>query len=182
MGINEIRNIKAGLHKKEKNKFSRIDPKSKKKIAQEQAEKENGTDAAMDKWFEDRGEELTGICLFCGGKTCKAKPKSFYATEELYEKAIMLQRFSIAHLFAKRKNMFPSIATHPENYIELCFYDNSCHANFDNNVIELEDVKYQHPEAWFGIVKKFLILYPVMTKEEKNRVPEILLSELKNQS
>ena len=75
--------------------------------------------------------------------------------------------------------MFPSIKLHQENWIELCYFQNSCHTNFDNHMIELEDVKYNWPEAWKEIVRKTIILYPVMAKDEKNKVPEILLNEIK---
>lgn len=153
--------------------------KSDKKLSEELQAKENGTDAAMDKWFEDRGPELTGRCLLCGGKTEKAQPRESYATEEFYKKALFMQRCSTAHLFAKRDNQFPSIKLHPVNMIELCFFGNSCHTNFDNHVITFEDIKYQTPEAWSVIVEKTKILYPCMTKKEQNKVPEILLTEIK---
>lgn len=170
-----------GKAKEEKKKY-RIPAKSEKKIAKDASEKEDGTDAAMDKWFDDRGEELTGTCLFCGGATCKAKPKTFYTSEENYKKALFLQRNSIAHLFAKKEIAYPSIKLRPENSIELCFFDNSCHTNFDTAMITFEDIKYQNPEAWKVIVEKTKILYPCMTEKEKNKVPNILLNEIKKQS
>lgn len=143
-----------------------IRSKSAKKIAEEKLAKESGTDAAMDKWFEDGRKTMTGICLFCGGRTEKNNDKTY--------------RNSEAHLFPKRKKMFPSIALHPENRIELCFFGNSCHTNFDNKMIELEDIKFKRPLAWEVIIEKSKILYPLMTSNEKNKVPEIILQEIKN--
>lgn len=142
-----------------------INKKSAKTIAAEQKRKDDGTDAAEDKWFDDRGKELTGRCLLCGEPTQKGKPN---------------ERCSIAHLFAKREIMFPSIKLHPENSIELCFYGNSHHTNFDNNMLELSTIKTEYPEAWFEILRKTSILVPCMTQQEKNKVPEILLNAIKN--
>ncbi len=140
-----------------------INKKSAKTIAAEQKRKDDGTDAAEDKWFDDRGKELTGRCLLCGEPTQKGKPN---------------ERCSIAHLFAKREIMFPSIKLHPENSIELCFYGNSCHANFDNGMIELSTIKEQLNLAWKEILRKVIILYPLMTKEEQGKVPEIFIKEI----
>lgn len=166
MGIDEIRKLKSEATQPKERRVYRISPKSEKKKMQEVIEREGGSDAALDRWFEDGRKAMTGICLFCGGKTEKHNDATY--------------RNSEAHLFPKRKNMFPSIATHPENMVELCFFGNSCHTNFDNNIIAFEDIKYQHPEVWKEIIRKVVILYPVMTKQEKNKVPEILLNEIKN--
>lgn len=153
---------------KEEKTFKRIAPKSQKKILREQQERESGRDTRMDKWFIEGREVMTGVCLFCGGKTEKENDVTY--------------RNSEAHLFPKRKNMFPSIALHPENRIELCFFGNSCHTNFDNHIITFEDVKNNFPEAWKEIIRKTSILYPAMTEKEKNKVPQILLNEINNQS
>ena len=150
---------------KEEKKHYRIPAKSEKKIAKEASEKEDGTDAAMDKWFLDGRKTMTGVCLFCGGRTEKENDKTYRCSE--------------AHLFAKRETEYPSIKLHPENRIELCFFGNSCHTNFDQHMITFEDIKYQNPEAWKVIVEKTKILYPCMTQKEKNKVPEILINEIK---
>ena len=63
--------------------------------------------------------------------------------------------------------MFPSIATHPDNWIELC---PNCHHNLDNCMIDLT-----HLACWDEVVVKFQKLYPHITKEEKHRIPDILL-------
>lgn len=164
--LDERRNQKTFGKAKEEKQFYRIPKKGEKKLAEEAEAKENGTDAAMDKWFEDGRKSMTGVCLLCGGKTEKDNDKTYRCSE--------------AHLFAKRKGMFPSIALHPENRIELCFFGNSCHTNFDTHMITFEDIKYQNPEAWNVIVEKTKILYPCMTTKEKNKVPEILLNEIKS--
>lgn len=148
----------------EEKKIYHIPKKSAKKVILERIAKESGQDGLMDKFFEDARKEMTGVCLFCGGKTEKNNDGTF--------------RNSVAHLFAKRKNQFRSIALHPANRIELCFFGNSCHTNFDTNIITFEDIKYTMPKAWEIIIEKSKILYPVMTKEEQNKVPQIILNEI----
>lgn len=112
-----------------------------------------------DAWFNARHQEMTGKCLVCGERTCKG-------THEY--------KCSIAHLFPKA--YFKSIKWHPENALELCFYGKSCHTNFDNNMLTLEDL--QVTKAWPEIVRKFKILYPLMNAKEQGRLPDILLNEL----
>jgi hypothetical protein len=118
----------------------------------------------LDRWFELRRKEMRGICLVCGGVTCKEDDDKY--------------RRSIAHLFAKRETAFPSIATNENNWIELCFFGKSCHTNFDNGILTFETIKRDYPQAWKQIVKKAAILYPLMTNAEKGRVPKILVDEI----
>lgn len=121
------------------------------------------TEDMQNAWFLDRRKEMTGYCLLCNGKTTKDNDKEF--------------KRSIAHLLAKRKNMFPSVASHPSNFIELCFYGNSCHTNMDNNMISLEELK-MNDRIWNVIVAKFKKVYPHIAPNETKNIPEILLQEL----
>ena len=111
----------------------------------------------LEVWFEERHEEMTGTCKHCAGRTEKGK-SSF--------------KCSIAHIFPKA--LFPSVKAHPLNWIELCFYGNSCHTNFDNYMIEIEELKC-FPE----IIEKFRIIYPHIDEKERRRIPEILLKYVK---
>lgn len=163
--IDDRRNQKLFGKKTEEKKPYYLPKKSVKKIAEEKEAKESGTDGAMDKWHEDGRLSMIGSCLFCGGRTEKDNNQTY--------------RHSNAHLFAKRKICFPSIKLHPENRIELCYYENCCHTNFDQNVITFEDIKNEYPKAWLEIVRKTSILYQVMTEEEKNKVPQILIAAIK---
>ena len=63
--------------------------------------------------------------------------------------------------------MFPSIATHPSNFIEICHFGNSCHQNFDNGKISFELLK--DSKEWDIIVEKFHELAPLLTDEERSR-------------
>lgn len=129
--------------------------------AQERREAEKEDKKLGDAWFTARHREMTGRCIVCGEKSCKGMKE---------------YKNSIAHLFPKA--IFKSIKWHPENWIELCFYGNSHHTNYDANIFTLEDLQFT--PAWPEIVRKFMILYPLMTAEEKGRIPDILIQELNN--
>lgn len=139
---------------REKKKYT-IPKKSAKRLKQEAEEKKGKKDPSAEKerWFQDRRREMIGICRNCG------KPS--------YKKSNEYFRHSIAHILAKRKSMFPSVATHPENWIELC---SDCHMNLDNCMIDLTDLA-----CWDEVVVKFQKIYPSIAKEEKKRIPDILL-------
>jgi len=122
---------------------------SDKKAAEMKANK--GGDSELDLWFVAKRKELKGHCLFCNGKTEKEN-------DEMY-------RCSVAHLLAKNKNAFPSVATHPDNYIELCHFNNSCHTNFDNGKITWEFLK--DSKEWDTIKEKLLNILPTVAEEER---------------
>lgn len=134
---------------------------SDKKAAETKEWKEGGGISENYEFFKSQRSRMSGKCLFCKGKTQKHDDATFH--------------FSMAHILEKRTNMFPSIATHPEAWIELCYYDNSCHGNYDNKMISLHDIKETMPKAFEIIIGKFLVLYPCLTPEEKARVPDILM-------
>lgn len=134
--------------KKEKKPIAK---KSAKKILEEKEQKELGTDGVLDRWFEERRKEMTGKCCLCGGKSEKHNDETY--------------RRSCHHLLEKRKGMFPSLATHPVNFLEVCFYGNSCHQNIHGGKITWE-LLFDSSE-WSIIRPKLEILLPLCTKEEK---------------
>jgi hypothetical protein len=138
--------------KKEPKPIAKISQKKKKELAGEDK-------SDLDKWFEERRAEMTGVCLFCGSPTEKHNDDTF--------------KHSVAHLLPKRQNMFPSIACHPDNWIELCFYSNSCHTNFDTGIITWEFLA--DSKEWEVIAAKFLKIYPYIPENEKRNIPEVLL-------
>jgi hypothetical protein len=160
--------------KKERQEREKKNRAEAKKISQklrvtENPKNKNQTSVLQDKvelhnWFLERRKEMTGRCLFCGEKTSRDDDKYF--------------KFSVAHLLAKRPSMFPSVAKHKDNWIELCYFQNSCHSNHDNSMITLEDVKNTMPKAWEVIVTKFKKIYPSIAENEKKNIPQILLNEL----
>ena len=111
--------------------------------------------AELERWFLDRRKEMIGVCVNCGRPSCKNDDKYY--------------KFSLAHLLPKA--YVKSVATHPSNFLELCFWgDNSCHTNFDNGMLDLTQMN-----CWDEIVRKFQEMYPSISREEKRRIPEILL-------
>lgn len=156
MGIEQIRQLKSSA-KTPKKKVYQIPKISAKKMAQKQAEK--GKDVELENWFNERRKEMTGKCAYCGGKTEKNNNSNF--------------KSSIAHIFPKRKNMYPSIATHPLNFLELCFYENSCHDNFDRNNLDFQDLINSPLKE--ELIYKVNVLYKAMEEGEKGKVPDNIL-------
>lgn len=141
---------------------SKIKPKKPiPKISQKKKEKIVNNDE-LNKWFKDTATFMTGVCYNCGGKSCKGNDK--------YEK------FSQAHIFAKNYKAFPSIKTNLLNFVELCYFNNSCHSNFDNNGYEY--AKEKMPKLWNLILERAKILIPLMTQQEQARVPKVILDNL----
>jgi len=144
------------LREKKKYVISKVSEKRKQKLAEQ---KEEGSDNKLDLWFEERRKEMTGVCAECGGKTGKHDDK-FY-------------RHSICHILPKRDNMFPSISTHDLNWIELCFWGNSCHSKYDSSFEKAAQMR-----IWPYVCKRLNILYPLLTREEKAKLPDIIVQEI----
>ena len=105
-------------------------------------------------WFKERRKEMKGVCSNCNNPSSKKDDEKFH--------------YSIAHILPKR--LFPSVAAHPDNWVELCFWGNSCHTNFDNSVIDLIDMN-----CFDEIIEKFIRIYPDIAAEERRKIPQILI-------
>jgi hypothetical protein len=116
--------------------------------------KDVGGGAELKRWFADRRKEMTGGCANCGKPSCKRDDKYY--------------KFSIAHILPKA--YFKSVATHPSNWIELCFWGDSCHTNMDNKTLDLIDMA-----CWDTIVTRFQEMYPMIDKKERKRIPDVLM-------
>ena len=97
---------------------------------------------------------MTGVCHHCNMASCK--------NDDYYFK------YSIGHILPKA--LFPSVKTHPLNFIELCFWNNSCHSQMDNKILDLIDMN-----CFDEIITKFVAIYPSIDKKERKRIPEILM-------
>jgi hypothetical protein len=139
-----------------------VSAKKKAKDAQEKKEREEGGDPGLAKWFPERRMEMTGQCSLCQGQTLKYDDDS-------YGKCLH-------HLFPKE--MFPSVATHPDNCIEVCFYGNSCHANLHNGTITWELLI--DSAEWPMILDKVRKVVPYIAESEKRRIPECLRPFIKD--
>lgn len=114
----------------------------------------------LDEWFADRHKEMTSKCAHCGQRSCKGDPLHY--------------KKSIAHILPKA--LFPSIATHPDNWIELCFWaPNSCHTNFDAHVLDLIQLN-----CFDLIIERFLRIYPAIAPAERRNIPATLLQYVDN--
>jgi hypothetical protein len=136
---------------------------SDKKAAENKEQRAAGSDDALDKWFESRRNEMKGKCVLCGGKSEKNNDATY--------------RNSIHHIFEKRPAMFPSVSTHDDNWLELCYYGNSCHTNIHNLTITM-DLLHDSAE-WQIIVTKFKKIYPFIAETERKNIHPLLLETLK---
>lgn len=152
MGIEQVRLLKEMAKYPKPLKNYTIPKKSAKRIQQE---KEFNGDDIQWKWFEERRKDMGGYCKNCGCKSCKDDDEKFH--------------YSIAHILPKA--YFPSVATHPLNFIELCFWgNNSCHSQYDNKTLDLIDMY-----CFAEIIDKFVKIYPFIEKSERRRIPSVLM-------
>jgi hypothetical protein len=132
------------------------------KVSLKKKEQQTTTNEELEKWFKDTATLMKGFCFNCGGTSCKGN--------------IKYQKFSQAHLFAKNDKAFSSIKSNLLNFVELCYFNNSCHSNFDNNGYEY--AKDKMPKLWNLILERAKILIPLMTQQEQARIPKIILNNL----
>lgn len=151
MGLTEIRLLKANGGKPREPKIYKIPKVSAKKQAKLIEEKEGKEE--LWEWFLDRRLEMKNVCQNCGEPTSKKDDKYFH--------------FCIAHILPKR--FFKSLATDPDNWLELCYFNKGCHPSLDNCVIDLTDLS-----CWNDVVEKFQRMYPRMAKDERKHIPETL--------
>jgi hypothetical protein len=134
------------LPQKKKYGLNKVSKKRAAKIAEQRL---SGTDSEMDLFFKANRPKMKGRCLFCNGDTMKKDDKKFH--------------FSLAHLLPK--SVFRSVATHPDILIELCFFGESCHSNFDSGKITWEFIK--DSKEWDIIKEKLLNVLPAVAIEER---------------
>jgi len=142
--------------KKDKKPIPKVSAKKQKELSGAKG------DDALDKWFEERRKEMTGRCVLCNSSTLKGNDDEY--------------RRSIHHLLDKRPTMFPSVALHPDNWLEVCFYGNSCHTNIHNGTITI-DLILDSREGEI-IISKFKKIFPFIDPSEHKRIPERLLKTL----
>ncbi len=118
------------------------------------------TAAELNRWFEERRNEMTGRCANCGGDTKKYDDKYY--------------RYSIAHLLPK--TYVKSVRTHPDNWLELCYFGNGCHPQFDEHKLDLIDMS-----CFSQVIDKIVKIYPFIAPDEKRRIPAILLEYIKTE-
>ena len=151
--IEQRRNLKLGLVTKPVKEHKPIAAESEKKKAEKKAAKPS-KDLQND-WFNEIEERE-----FANGK-CNC----WNCGDEILRP---FARTAIAHILPKRKNMFPSVATQPMNYLILgagC----GCHAEYDRT---WEDASKM--QVWPKAVERFLIFQSAIASDEFTRLPDIL--------
>jgi len=156
-------NILARLHRSRAGKPKKVyegpkavSDKKKAQIAEEKKVREDGGDLGLAIWFTERRLEMTGKCGLCQGKTQKWDDDTYQC--------------SLHHLF--EKSIFPSVATNPDNCLEVCYYGNSCHANLHNGTITWELLI--DSAEWPMILAKVRKIVPYIAANERRRIPEAL--------
>lgn len=156
--------------RKEKKALKQVSDKRRAEIA---ADKAKSGDTEMDLFFEAMLKRCKGKCLFCNAPTKNIKlikvineKWSQEANERAWEREQKkMDKIPIAHLLPKRpieKGGFPSVATHEENWVELCW---ECHTSFDTGKISwlmLKDSK-----EWDILKEKLLLVLPMVAEAER---------------
>lgn len=151
MGIEEIRKLKgeAGLPKPKKTySIPKKSAKKKEKEIKEKAER-GGEPTDLQKWYTEIMNREDKICWNCGINLSHYNKQDWHAC--------------VAHVLPK--SLFPSIATHPSNFMILGKWCN-CHGVYDSNWGSASRMKI-FKEA----VDRFTELEPFIL--EKHRIPEV---------
>jgi hypothetical protein len=159
MGILELQAIRNGRGVPKPKKQYAIPKKSKKKLEQEAKSKdERGEeDTELQKWYAKIMQEETGKCWETGELINKQDKMGWHG--------------SIAHCLDKKN--FPSVKTHPLNYMILKMWGGT-HGQYDSSWENASKMK-----VWGYACKIFNILYPLLTSEEKRKLPDIIIQEIK---
>lgn len=115
-------------------------------------------------WFVDRMKRLEAKCENCQS----TKPNLKFPSNEILWKSCQ------AHLLPKRH--FKSLETHPLNGMVLgSGFSGLCHCH---DIYDSSWTKAAKMVIWEEVVRRFLIMYPLITPEEHRFIPPQLLQEL----
>lgn len=135
-----------------------IAKQSAKKKAEVAAEKElrSGGETELQNWYATIMKKEEGKC---------------WETEERIDKNDTFGwHGSIAHILPKGD--YPSVATHPLNYMILKMWGGT-HGQYDSSWENASKMK-----VWQHCCKVFNILYPLLTAEEKRKLPDVIIQEI----
>jgi len=138
---------------KEKTPIAKVSEKQKQKLKEAKPDRDKQLE-----WFKARISESKGRCVECGSLINK----------NVFAFAVC----AVAHVLPKRNNLFPSVATHPDNSLELCA-ENGCHAKYDKSWDDASQMK-----CWPLAVEKFIKIYPAIAPGERKHLPDILRQEI----
>lgn len=136
-----------------------IPKKSVKKIEQEAAERqERGEqETELQKWYSHIMQTEHPVCWETGEKIDTRDVKGWHG--------------SIAH--ALPKIQFPSVATHPKNYLILKMWGGT-HGQYDSSWENASRMK-----VWPIACEVFNQLYPLLSADEKRRLPDVIVQEIR---
>jgi hypothetical protein len=159
MSIESIRAIKAAaLLPKEKKRYT-IPKVSAKRLAQNKADKEElkGGESELQKWYAKIMQDETAKCWETGEAINKQDKRGWHG--------------SIAHILCK--SQYPTVATHPLNYMILKMWGGT-HGQYDSSWENAAKMK-----VWPYALKVINVLYPLLTREEKAKLPDLIIQEVK---
>jgi hypothetical protein len=113
-------------------------------------------DKAEAQWFADQINQMPKHCENCG--------------EYLNQYAPWGAKSYVAHILAKRDNMFPSVKLHPLNRVFLCI---QCHTNYDNWG---DSAKVMAMAAYPIILERFHLIFDDIDPKELIHLPPYLIT------
>lgn len=121
----------------------------------------------LDKWFKERMERCEVKCENCGAQ-------SYWLENNKDGKGKVRWKSCQAHLLPKRH--FKSLQTHPLNGMVMgSGFSGLCHCHdFYDSTWE----KAAKMDIWPEVVRRFIIMYPLITAEEQRFIPPQLLQEI----
>jgi hypothetical protein len=120
---------------------------------------------------EARGGEATDQQKWYEKIMQSEEPKCWETGDRLNKQDKLGWHGSVAHCLPK--SLFPSVATHPMNYMILSMWNGS-HANYDRSWESAAKMK-----VWKYALKIIItVLLPCLTPEEKRKLPEVVLQEI----
>ena len=141
--------------KKERKPIAKV---SKKKQEEMRVEKEgrNGAETGLQKWYAEIMKKEEPICWETGHKINKNDKFAWQG--------------SIAHVLSKK--LFPSVATHPHNYLILEMYGGA-HGQYDSSWKNAQRMK-----VWKIALERFIMIEPDIALGERKYIPDCLMNEL----
>jgi len=154
MSAESIRKLKeeALLPKKKKIYFMPKVSKKKQKIDREERADRNGEDTDQQKWYKLTISSCDRVCWNCNADLSRLSRDEMFSC--------------VAHVLPK--SIFPSVATHPDNYMILGRYCN-CHGQYDSsweNASKMPIFK----EA----IDRFVIMEPEVV--ERSKIPDVFIN------
>lgn len=144
-----------GKQEKQKKPY-KLPKKSAKKLAQEKELKKSGGESELQKWYSAIMKKEEKQCWNCGASLTHYNNEDWHAC--------------IAHVIPK--SLFPSVETHPLNYMILGKWCN-CHGQYDSSW-----EKAQKMPIFKEAIDRFIMISPDI--KESNKIPEVFKNILEN--